>query len=77
VRPYYLALLAEAYGKGGQAAEGRRVLAEALTLAHTTEGHWWDAELYRLTGELLLVGSAENHAEAEAYLTQALALTRR
>jgi predicted ATPase len=52
-RPYYLAMLAEGYGKSGAAAEGLRVLAEALdTVQHTGE-HWWEAELYRLRGELL------------------------
>jgi len=30
-RPQFLGLLAEAYGKGGQAGEGLTVLAEALT----------------------------------------------
>ena len=32
IRPYYLALLAEAYGKAGQIEEGLTVLAEALEL---------------------------------------------
>ena len=35
-QPYYLALLAEAYGAGGQAEEGLRVLAEALTVVDNT-----------------------------------------
>ena len=34
--PYYLALLAEACGQTGQAAEGLTLLAEALTQAHKT-----------------------------------------
>ena len=37
VLPYHLALLAEAYGKAGQGAEGLRVLAEALT---DGQQHW-------------------------------------
>ena len=53
-RPYYLALLAEAYGKAGQAEEGLRVLAEALTVVHKTGERQHEAELYRLKGELLL-----------------------
>ena len=53
-RPYYLALLAEAYGKAGQPAEGLRVLTEALALVEQTGEHVWEAELHRLKGELLL-----------------------
>jgi predicted ATPase len=77
VRPYFLALLAEAYGKGGQAEEGLAVLAEALEVVHHTGERWWEAELYRLKGELLLAVFAENHVEAEACFQQALAITRR
>jgi adenylate cyclase len=53
-RPYYLALLAEAYGKVGQFDEGLHVLAEALTAVHTTGERFYEAELYRLQGAFLL-----------------------
>jgi class 3 adenylate cyclase/predicted ATPase len=52
--PYFLALLAEAYGEVGQAEEGVSALSEALTLANKTAERWWEAELYRLKGELTL-----------------------
>ena len=54
LRPYYLALLAEASGKGGSVEEGLHLLAEALAVAKDTGECRWDAELYRLKGELLL-----------------------
>jgi len=75
-RPYYLALLAEAYGKAGQAEEGLSVLAEALTAVHKTGERQHEAELHRLKGELLLALSAEKHAEAETCLHQALDIAR-
>jgi class 3 adenylate cyclase/predicted ATPase len=53
-RPYRLGLLAEAYGKMEQAEEGLNVLAEALATADKTGERMWEAELYRLKGELLL-----------------------
>ncbi len=53
-RPYFLALLAEAYGKVGQVEEGLSVLAEALALVDKTGERFYEAELYRLTGELTL-----------------------
>ncbi len=49
-----LALLAEAYGKGGQVEEGLATLAEALEYVDRTEERCYEAELYRLKGELSL-----------------------
>ena len=76
-RPHHLALLAEAYGKAGQAEEGLRVLAEALAAVDQTGERWWEAELHRLKGELLLLQSADQHAEAEACFHHALAIAHR
>jgi predicted ATPase len=70
-RHYLLALLAEAYGRAGQAAAGLSVLAELLPVTSGV-GHWWEAELYRLKGELLPV-----EAEAEESFVQALQVARR
>jgi class 3 adenylate cyclase/predicted ATPase len=51
---YSLALLAEAYRKGGQAEEGLSVLAEALVAVEKTGERFYEAEVYRLKGELSL-----------------------
>jgi predicted ATPase/class 3 adenylate cyclase len=75
-RPNWLALLAEVCGKCGQVDKGLAVLAEALA-AMQKHGSWWEPELYRLKGELLLTRSAEHHAEAEACFQQALEVARR
>ncbi len=53
-RPYLLTLLAEMYGKLGQAEEGLTVLAEALATARKTGERSYEAELYRLKGTLTL-----------------------
>jgi predicted ATPase/class 3 adenylate cyclase len=70
-RPYYLALLAEASAKAGQTTAGLEALAEALATVANSGVPWWEAELYRLRGELLLL-SANNEAAAEACFHQAL-----
>jgi predicted ATPase len=75
-RPYFLALLAEVHGKGGQTAEGLLLSAEALELVHTTAEGLWEAELHRLQGELLLAGSADQQRAAEACFRQALNVAR-
>src|SRR4029434_7018230 len=69
----YLALLAEAYG---QADEGLRVLAEALTAVHTTGERHHEAELYRLQGELRLKQDVPDEQEAESYFRQAVDVAR-
>jgi class 3 adenylate cyclase/predicted ATPase len=76
LRPYWLALLAEAYGVMGQPAAGLTVLAEALTLVDKTGERWYEPELHRLQGALLLQQSADYHAEAQACFHQALDLAR-
>jgi predicted ATPase len=53
-RSYVLALLAEASGKTAQIKEGLILLAEALDMIDKTGGRWWEAELYRLKGQLTL-----------------------
>src|SRR5215510_2935744 len=53
-RPYYLARLAEVYGKVGQTEEGLSVLAEALAAVDKTGERFYEAELYRLKGQLTL-----------------------
>lgn len=57
--PYALTLLAEAYGKVGQAVEGLALLAEALYLVDKTGERYYEAELYRLKGTLTLQTSLE------------------
>jgi predicted ATPase len=76
-RPYYLAFLAEAYGKVGQTEAGLTALAEALAVVDNTRERYWEVEIHRLKGELLLALSAEKHAEAEACFHQALDIARR
>jgi len=52
--PWFLALLAEGCGKAGQIEEGLTVLTEALTAVDKTGERHYEAELYRLKGQLLL-----------------------
>jgi predicted ATPase len=73
--PYYLALLAQIYGSGGQSDAGLAVLDEALAVSAQHGEQWWNAELHRLRGELLLAQGA-NEADAEAAFQQALVIAR-
>ena len=53
-RPYFLALLAEAYGEGGQTDEGLRVLAEALAACRPRRSAATRRSCIGSQGELLL-----------------------
>jgi predicted ATPase len=75
-QPYFLALLAEAQGMIGQPEGGLTALAEAMTLVDTTGERWYEPELYRLKGELLLQQSSDNQADAETCFHHALEVTR-
>jgi predicted ATPase len=63
-RPHFFTLLAEGYGKIGQAKEGLTVLAEALALVDQTGERYWEAELYRLCGELTFAQSSVQSLES-------------
>jgi predicted ATPase len=76
IRPYFLALLAEAYGTRGQPETGLTMLTEALVLVDTTGERWYEPELYRLKGALLLQQSSDNQAEAESCFAQAIAIAQ-
>jgi predicted ATPase len=65
----WLALLAETYGKAGQIEEGLTVLTEALAVAEKNEERMYEAELWRLKGELTLqsqasLGQVEDKSQA-------------
>ncbi len=76
LRPYGLALLAEAHSRMGQHEDGLTLLAEALAVTNVTEEHRWEAELHRVKGELLLAQETDNAMEAETCFHQALDIAR-
>jgi predicted ATPase len=77
-RPYQLALLAEACAQVGQTAAGLEAVGEALATVAKSAVRWWEAEMYRLRGDLLLQhGVAPPPEEAEACFQQALDIARR
>ncbi len=69
---YFLTLMAEIYGVQGDVDTALQTLLEAQTFADQTKEYWWEAELYRLKGELCLTGDTPNPAEAETCFARAL-----
>jgi predicted ATPase len=76
LRPHFLALLAEVYGIMGQPEAGLTALAEALRLTDATSVHWYESELYRLQGILLINLSSDNQSAAETSFHQAMTIAQ-
>jgi predicted ATPase len=74
LRPYFLALLSEAYEKIGQVDKGLVLLSEVLTTVDRTKERHYEAELYRLKGQLLLQMNAK--VEAEHHFRQAMRIAQ-
>ena len=69
-------MLAEGYEKTGQIEDGLMVLNEGLAVMDKTDERFWEAEIYRLKGKLLLKqGGVE--AEAETCFQHAIEVARR
>ena len=74
--PYFLGLLAETCGWGGQTKEGLAHISDALERVERTSSRWIEAELYRIKGDLLLKLSGPRASEAEACFRLAVAIAR-
>jgi predicted ATPase len=70
--PYFCTMLAEVSAHLGHPEDGLQALAEAHTLVEQHDERWWEAEIYRLRGVLLLRQPGTPQVEAEAWLQQAL-----
>ena len=77
VVPYFYTMLAEASAHLGHPADGLQALAEAHALVEQHEERWWEAEVCRLRGVLLLQQPGTSQAEAETCFRQALDVARR
>jgi predicted ATPase/class 3 adenylate cyclase/DNA-binding winged helix-turn-helix (wHTH) protein len=81
------ARLAEVYGKVGRTEEGLRALSEAFAALDKNAERHYEAELYRLQGDLVLQQAlqqqvpgtppGDGHSEAETHLCRAIDVARR
>jgi len=76
VGAFHLALLADGHRAVGQIEEALEALREGLDVVQRTGERFYEAEVYRLQGELLLLQGA-GEPEVEGYYRQALEISRR
>jgi predicted ATPase len=74
--PSLEAALAEAEARAGETDAGLRRLDDALAELERTEQHWYEAELYRIRGEILLQRDPADNAAAEQSLQAAIAIAQ-
>jgi predicted ATPase len=70
-------VLADVSAHLGRMEEGLQALTEAFTLMEQQEERYWEAEICRLRGVLLLRQPGTPQAEAETWLQRALDVARR
>jgi len=75
--PEWLAMLAEMQGQAGRPQEGLSTLDEALDIVNSTDERYYEAELYRLRGMLLMTPEVGDEAGAEASFRRAVEAARR
>jgi predicted ATPase len=74
--PFYLAQLAAAEAKAAQFETGLGQLSDALALTEKLGVRWFEAELHRRRGELMLTARPGAEAEAETEFRHAIAIAR-
>jgi adenylate cyclase len=76
-RPFHLALLAEAYLRGGQPAEALSALDGAFAMLRDSRTFFYEAELHRLRGNALREAGAARLQNVDACFQQSLEAARR
>jgi predicted ATPase len=74
--PLYLSYLAMAHAALDQFDDAWRCIGEAMTAFETTDEKWFEAEVHRIGGEIVLKSPQPDAAKAEAHFERALAIAR-
>jgi predicted ATPase len=74
--PLFLSHLARAYAELGQFDDAWRCISEAMATVRTTSERWYEADLHRIAGEVVLRSPERDATKAEGYFERALAVAR-
>jgi predicted ATPase len=74
--PLYLSYLARAHAELDQLDAAWRCMGEATNAVAASGERWWEAEVYRIAGEIALMSPERDAAKAEAYFERALTVAR-
>src|SRR4029453_18467683 len=73
--PLYFSYFGTCYAEFGKKNDARRCIGEAMTAMEATKERWYEAEVYRMAGEIALK-SPESVTKGEGYFQHALAIAR-
>jgi class 3 adenylate cyclase/tetratricopeptide (TPR) repeat protein len=76
ILPVWLSYLARACGELGQFDDAWSYIGEAMKVVEVTKEAWYEAEVYRIAGEIALMSPVRDLAKAETYFEWALAVAR-
>ncbi|MDX1576511.1 MAG: hypothetical protein R3285_09975, partial [Kiloniellales bacterium] len=76
-KPSFMGLFASVLGRKASGEEGLELLEASLAHFKANQVHWWDGELHRIKGELLLARGTRDADDGEACLLQALEIARK
>jgi predicted ATPase len=74
---YFLALLAKAYLHAGRHDQSLSTVDQTLGFVRESGERWWEAEVYRLRGDVLLARRARDRGDAEECFQQAIRVARK
>jgi class 3 adenylate cyclase/predicted ATPase len=74
--PLWLSYLTRAYADLGRIDDAWRCMGEAMTAVETTKETWFEAEINRTAGEIVLKSAEPDEAEAQNYFERALTVAR-
>ena len=72
----FLAYLAKVYAELGRFEDAWNAVQEAMNACEATKQRWYEADLYRIAGEISLMSSQPRVKTAELYFNRALAIAR-
>ena len=75
--PWRRGVLAEGFAKNSRLEDAQNELRRAMDAADQTGGHFFDAELYRIGGEIALRSAPQDRVAAEGYFRKAIAVAQR
>ena len=74
--PFFLSHLSRAHAELDQFDEAWRRIGEAMTAVETTKERWYEAEINRIKGEIVLMSPESDATKAEAHFQRAFAVAR-
>jgi predicted ATPase len=74
--PWCFSYLASAYAELGQSETAWHCIDEAITAVRTTKERWYEAEIYRVAGEIALQQPVPDLMKAAEYFEHGLAIAR-